>query len=397
MAASVASNSSRRVAYLSMDPVTLASYGEHHELLTLPYMKDLGWDVDVNVNWHDAHVIDWSVYRAVVIRTPWDYQKYPVAFLAALEHIHTSFPSVSLLNGVEIARWNIDKHYLADLEKTHNVPTVPTVWSSLPPPPPPSVETASSHRRKPIRAALAEAFVRFPQCQRFVIKPCISAGSDFTFRCAKSGIDTVQLCSFAHGGSSGRCAEGEPEESSSWLSTEDSMAELESVFDGSTATSCICHFMIQPFLPAILAEGEFSVFLLRGEVSHVTQKVPVRGDFRVQEQFGGAQLLKDFHSADDCPVGLRQAVQTLLASFPPLASLLYARVDLVRDADRISSSWSRTSDCPQQSADVYLVAELELIEPSMYFAYAPGSAEKFALAFHKMMEVAAKDDASMAH
>ena len=47
----------------------------------------------------------------------------------------------------------------------------------------------------------------------------------------------------------------------------------------------------------------------------------------------------------------------------PFKAPLYARIDLIRDAER----------APR-------LLELELAEPSLFFAHAPGSAERFAAA-----------------
>ena len=142
------------------------------------------------------------------------------------------------------------------------------------------------------------------------------------------------------------------------------MSLLQKVFEGE-GSKCRSHFMVQPFVSTVLTEGEFSVFLMRGVVSHATQKQPRVGDFRVQEEFGGQQILRDYHT--ECPHQLREAVDHLLSSFPQARDLLCARVDMLRD--------------PFTEGPRYLLAEFEAIEPSMYFEYAPGSADRFAAAF----------------
>src|SRR3546814_15264721 len=45
--------------------------------------------------------------------------------------------------------------------------------------------------------------------------------------------------------------------------------------------------MIQPYLPSIETEGETSLLFFGGRLSHVVNKRPVAGDFRIQVQFGG--------------------------------------------------------------------------------------------------------------
>ena len=59
-----------------------------------------------------------------MIRSPWDYQDDPDAFLAVLEQIDAA---TTLLNGLAAVRWNLRKTYLRELEAA-GVPTIPTVW-----------------------------------------------------------------------------------------------------------------------------------------------------------------------------------------------------------------------------------------------------------------------------
>jgi hypothetical protein len=368
----------RKVAYLSMDAQDLAKYTPHHELLTIEPMRALGWDVDVSVNWHLIKSVNWSDYAAIIIRTTWDYQSTPEEFLSSLRYIRETYPNVPLLNDIEMVEWNLDKRYLNDLSQNYGVPVVPTVWSA---------SLANDHQeggRKTIRSAIREAFERFPTITEFVVKPCISAGSDFTYRCCRGeGGDgeSLRLCASAHRSAPTEVPPRDDQNDSTpsaWLSAEESIKHLEDVYDGPDAL-CKCHFMVQPFLAAIKQEGEYSVFVFHGNVSHVTQKVPKAGDFRVQEEFGGEQLLRDYNGPE-CPSELREAVTTLLSSFPRLAELLYGRVDLVRDAENLLNA---------EGADGgkrFLVAELEIVEPSLYFAFAPGSAERFAVAFNAMMK-----------
>lgn len=367
--------SRRRVAYLSMDEQDLAKYSTHHELLTIEPMKALGWDVDVSLNWHLIKTIDWSVYSAIVIRTTWDYQATPDEFLASLRYLRDTYPTIPLLNDIDIVEWNLDKHYLKEMSEKYNVPVVPTVWSST--------STTGENGRKTVREAVLEAIANFPLSTQFVIKPCISAGSDFTYHTRRSAEEegaSLQLAAKAHRSvttASGTATDSASNaESVEWLTSEESMSHLEAVFDGPNAL-CHCHFMVQPFLAAIKQEGEFSVFLFHGEVSHVTQKVPKAGDFRVQEQFGGEQILRDY--VTECPSELRTGVSNLLQAFPRLAGLLYGRVDLVRDAENLHLGGDNGD------GKLFLVAELEVIEPSLFLSFAPGSAERFAAAFHKLM------------
>lgn len=114
-------------------------------------------------------------------------------------------------------------------------------------------------------------------------------------------------------------------------------------------------WLAQPFLSSIVEEGEFSLFFFSGEFSHCILKTPKRGDFRVQEEHGG--LIR----AVSPDRALVSAGETVMSALP--SGLLYARVDLARD-----------------ERGRYLLMEVELIEPSLYFRMDPGAPERFASA-----------------
>ncbi|MEM7763908.1 MAG: hypothetical protein AAF290_07475 [Pseudomonadota bacterium] len=161
-------------------------------------------------------------------------------------------------------------------------------------------------------AALAE--LRAGDTREWVIKPTISAGAERTFRIS---VDA----------------------------SEDRLADI-------TAAHAASDWMWQPFLEQIVAEGEFSLFYFNGHFSHAIVKKPKTGDFRVQEEFGGdIRAFAPEPSMLDCG----RSVLAALSETP-----LYARVDIVRDADR------------------WLLIELELIEPSLYLRTDPVAGERFA-------------------
>lgn len=116
--------------------------------------------------------------------------------------------------------------------------------------------------------------------------------------------------------------------------------------------------LIQPFQPAIAQEGEYSLFYFAGTFSHAILKRPAKGDFRVQEFLGGSE------TGTDCPTGAqdlaaqaRQAAEQILGT----KTLLYARVDMLRDPD-----------------GQFRLMELELIEPSLFFEHATDQGALFA-------------------
>lgn len=120
-------------------------------------------------------------------------------------------------------------------------------------------------------------------------------------------------------------------------------------------------YLIQPYLPQI-EDGEWSLVFFGGEYSHAVRKRPKPGDFRVQEHYGG-------HTVAEQPPAhlLAQATEALHAvcRIPGAASPTvpcYARVDGVCDNDR------------------FLLMELELIEPALYFRYTEGGEARLARA-----------------
>jgi len=116
--------------------------------------------------------------------------------------------------------------------------------------------------------------------------------------------------------------------------------------------------LIQPFQPAIAQEGEYSLFYFAGTFSHAILKRPAQGDFRVQEFLGGSESGTDCPSgAQDLAVDARKAAEQILDT----ETLLYARIDMLRDVD-----------------GQFRLMELELIEPSLFFEHAADSGDLFA-------------------
>lgn len=118
--------------------------------------------------------------------------------------------------------------------------------------------------------------------------------------------------------------------------------------------------LIQPFQPAIAQEGEYSLFYFSGQFSHAILKRPAAGDFRVQEFLGGSETGADCPAgAQDLAVQARQAAEQILGT----GTLLYARIDMLRDPD-----------------GHFRLMELELIEPSLFLEHAADGGALFAAA-----------------
>jgi glutathione synthase/RimK-type ligase-like ATP-grasp enzyme len=114
-------------------------------------------------------------------------------------------------------------------------------------------------------------------------------------------------------------------------------------------------YMVQPFLPAIMGDREWSFAFLAGDLAYTARKVPAEGDWRVQVMYGA-----DTHEVDPAPAD-RAAAESVIAALPVEA--FYARIDMVRMAD----------------GGLALI-EAELIEPQLFFADIPAAAPAFAKA-----------------
>jgi glutathione synthase/RimK-type ligase-like ATP-grasp enzyme len=81
-----------------------------------------GVEVDV-VAWDDPDV-DWAAYHRAVLRSTWDYHNRLTDFrtwLSAADAV------TAVINPVPMLRWNLDKHYLAELAAA-GIPVIPTTF-----------------------------------------------------------------------------------------------------------------------------------------------------------------------------------------------------------------------------------------------------------------------------
>ena len=117
--------------------------------------------------------------------------------------------------------------------------------------------------------------------------------------------------------------------------------------------------LLQPYLSRVDEHGETSLIYFEGKFSHAIRKGPLlkRKEGPTTELFAKETITARAPDAAELRVGA-QALQAA-----PFETPLYARVDLIRD---------------QQGDPVVL--ELELIEPSLFFPFAVGSADRFAAA-----------------
>ena len=199
-----------------------------------------------------------------------------------------------VINPVTLLRWNSDKAYLTELA-ARGVATVPTVEV-------PALDDAALDAAREALGA-----------EEVVIKPAISGGADGTHRLGPGG----QV-------------------------PPDALGQRR---------------LVQPMMPGVVENGEFSLFYFGGCFSHAIVKRPAAGDFRVQEQFGGREMTWEA-SAE------AQALAEAALAAAPVAPV-YARVDMVGD-----------------TTGKLHIMELELIEPSLFLHHAPDKGAAFARAIY---------------
>jgi O-ureido-D-serine cyclo-ligase len=117
--------------------------------------------------------------------------------------------------------------------------------------------------------------------------------------------------------------------------------------------------MVQPYLASVDDAGETALVYFNGRFSHAVRKGPLLSldDTAIEGLFAKEDITPRVASEDELEAG-----NIAIAALGPDAPL-YARVDLIRD--------TRHGPC---------VLELELTEPSLFFAYAPGSAARLVAA-----------------
>ena len=116
--------------------------------------------------------------------------------------------------------------------------------------------------------------------------------------------------------------------------------------------------LLQPYLERVDAAGETALIHFDGSFSHAIRKGPLlrRGDGPTAELFATEDIAPRVATAAE-----RALASSALAAIPFAQPLAYARVDLIHDGD----------GTPR-------LLELELAEPSLFFAHAAGSARRFA-------------------
>ena len=177
-------------------------------------------------SWDDPDY-DWTQTRAVVFRTIWDYYKRFDEFSAWLEEVKTK---TQLVNPYELITWNVDKHYLADLE-TKGIAIVPTAF----------VDTGSYRSINDV--------CKSKNWKDVIIKPAIAGTAFHTYKVLES-----------------------------------ERGDFETLFKELVEER---DMLIQPFIETITTKGEASLMVFNGQYTHAIVKKVKAGDYRVQDNFGG--------------------------------------------------------------------------------------------------------------
>ena len=178
--------------------------------------------------WCDTNS-NFEEYKALVIRSCWDYHTKHKEFIDWLDYVNGS--KVKLFNSYETLKWNSNKKYLLNLKaKGIKIPT-----------------TVIKGERSSIKLAdlMKESYL-----DKVVIKPAVSASAYET-----------------------------------WCVSLKEAENYETRYSNLLKSGSV---IVQEYINEITTEGEWSLIFFNGEYSHAVKKLPTQGDFRVQEEHGGS-------------------------------------------------------------------------------------------------------------
>jgi glutathione synthase/RimK-type ligase-like ATP-grasp enzyme len=196
----------------------------------------------------DDDAVDWPAFDAVVLRSCWDYHDAPARFQAWLDRIERA--RVRLWNPLDTVRWNLDKHYLAELAAL-GLHVTPTAF----PPPGASLDHVLAERG----------------WTDVVVKPRVSADGHRTHR-------MIADVTGPHADFVAAAADTAGPHADFVAAAADAVALVAS----GTA-------LVQPYLAAIALDGELSFVFMAGAYSHAVRKRPAPGEFRVQPRLGAVE------------------------------------------------------------------------------------------------------------
>ncbi|WP_324828470.1 ATP-grasp domain-containing protein [Qipengyuania zhejiangensis] len=247
----------------------------------------------------DLIEIDWRAplgafdgMALVLLGTAWDYQDHPDEFLARLDALERR--GIAVCNPPEVVRWNAEKAYLNDLA-ARGATIVPTLW----------LDDAG---REDVVAAMDHFGT-----DRVVVKRLVGAGGFGQHSFTREDLPDA-------GWHMGRAC------------------------------------MVQPFLPSVVDEGEYTFVFVDREFSHGVLKRAAQGEYRIQSLYGGFECGYS-PSAQDL------ATATAVVAALPFDSVLYCRIDMAR-----------------LPGGELAVMEAEMIEPYLYPVQGPDLGDRVAKA-----------------
>ncbi|TVR35839.1 MAG: hypothetical protein EA390_01195 [Balneolaceae bacterium] len=204
----------------------------------------------VRLDWADK-TIDWRMFDCAVFRTTWDYFERFEEFTAWLTQAEKQ---TRIINDPSLVWWNMDKHYLRDLQQK-GIPVVPSTF----------IEKGSAYSLREMleKSGWSEA----------VIKPCVSGAARHTYRVNTGNAGEVQKT-------------------------------IEPLL-GQEA------FLLQPFMDEVVRTGEDTLMVIDGRFTHAVRKKAKPGDFRVQDDHGGT--VHDYAPSEE---QIRLAEQAMAACSP---------------------------------------------------------------------------------
>ncbi len=240
----------------------------------------------------DATDFDWSQCKYAIFRTTWDYFE---RFEEFFKWFTKTQKALQFINSPEVIYWNLDKHYLRDIQEMVNIP--PTLF----------IEKGAENS--------LEVLFEQTKWKKAVLKPAIAGAARETFLL----------------------------DSNNYTKHESDLQRL------------ISHeaMLFQEFQYRIQEQGEISLIMIGGEYSHAVLKKAKKGDFRVQDDFGGT--VEEYTPTEE---EIEFATKALIAC--PYKTL-YARIDVFYDNNNLLA-----------------LGELELIEPELWFRNHPKAAVQLA-------------------
>ena len=261
--------------------------------------------IEFKIHAWDA-AVDWSQYDACLLRSVWDYHHRTAEFNQWLSSIALQ---TQVLNSPEVVLWNQNKKYLSELA-AFGITIAPTSWLSHDKP----YDLSSLLNQQPAATCF--------------LKPVIGADSSETLRFENNSAGLKQA-----------------------------QKHLDQLLPYQ-------EMMLQPYVRSVETFGETSAIYFAGKLSHAVRKIPLKGDYRVQDTFGASDIA---YTLNPVETSLSEACMQFLTN--KFGAILYARFDYLHG----------------ENGSIYL-NEAELIEPSLFLHHNDIGASQLVQALQKQVK-----------